>query len=65
MPSLLNDVLISGVEDVMYHRIVNHLVPVAHVHIKGVSTIEGSGLEGFNCIGLYNNCGSSTGLLLI
>ena len=28
----------------------NHLVSVACVHSRGVSTIQGSGLEGFHCI---------------
>ena len=39
-------VLISGVKDVLYHRIVNHLVPVARVHIRGMLATQGSGLEG-------------------
>ena len=42
------DVLISGVEDVLYQNIVNHLVPVVHVcvHTRGVSVVQVSGLEG-------------------
>ena len=50
-------VLISGVEDVLWQIIVNHKIPVACVHfggvscssgvgIRGVSVIQGSGLEG-------------------
>jgi hypothetical protein len=35
----------SGVKNVLYYRIVNHLIPVVRVHIKGVLTIQGSGLE--------------------
>ena len=31
-------------EDVIYHRIVNHLVPVACVDIRGVSAIQ-SGID--------------------
>ena len=30
----------------LWQSIVNHLVPVACVHIRGVSAIQGSGLEG-------------------
>ena len=29
----------------IYHRIVNHLVPVACVHLKGVFAIQGTGLK--------------------
>ena len=36
----------SRVEDVGWHGMDNHLVPVACVHIRGVSAIQGSGLEG-------------------
>ena len=34
----------------IYQIIVNHLVQVACVHIRGLSTTQGSGLEGFYCI---------------
>ena len=42
------NVLISGVKDVLWQSMVNHLVPVACVHIRGVSAIKGAGLEGFH-----------------
>ena len=38
-------VLISGVEGVLWLITVDYLVPVACVHIRGVSGIQGSGLE--------------------
>ena len=34
-------VLISGVEALLYQSIVNYLVPVACVHNRGVSAIQG------------------------
>ena len=40
------DVLVSGVEGGPWQRIVNHLIPVACVHIRGVYATHGSGLEG-------------------
>ena len=36
----------SGVEDVLWQSMGNHLVPVACVHIRGVFAMQGSGLEG-------------------
>ena len=39
-------VLISGVEDVLYQSITDHLVPAECVHNRGVSAIQGAGLEG-------------------
>ena len=39
---LVSGVLISRVKDVLYHRTVNHLDPVACVYNKGVFTILGS-----------------------
>ena len=36
----------SGVEGVLRLIIVDYLVPVVCVHIRGVSTLQGSGLEG-------------------
>ena len=36
----------GGVEDVLWLVIVDYLVPVVCVHIRGVSAIRGSGLEG-------------------
>ena len=44
------NVLISGVEDVLWQSMENHLVPLACVHNREVSAIKGSGLEGFHCI---------------
>ena len=38
-------VFISGVENVLWQSIVNHLVPVTCVHIREVSAIEGWGLD--------------------
>ena len=32
----------------------SHLVQVVCVHIRGVSAIQGAGLEGFHCIGMSN-----------
>ena len=34
----------------MWLTIVEYLVPVVCVHIRGVSPIQGAGLEGFHCI---------------
>ena len=34
----------------MWLVIVEYLVPVACVHIRGVSPIQGAGLEGFHCM---------------
>ena len=45
-------VLISVVKDELWQSIciTNHLVPVACVHNRGVSTIQESRLEGFHCM---------------
>ena len=43
------NVLISGVEDVLWQSMENHLVPLACVHNREVSAVKGAGLEGFHC----------------
>ena len=47
------NVLVSGVKDVLWQSMGSHLVRVGCVHIRGVSAIQGSGLAGFYCTPIY------------